>query len=73
MTAMVAAYQENDIDEFQRILERNRESIMQDPFIREHIEELLTNIRTQVTIVKLRHRTTSSSSITASLEEQLFC
>lgn len=48
MTAMVAAYQENDIDEFQRILERNRESIMQDPFIREHIEELLTNIRTQV-------------------------
>lgn len=48
MTAMVAAYQENNIDEFQRILERNRESIMQDPFIREHIEELLTNIRTQV-------------------------
>ncbi|KAK6009784.1 PCI domain protein [Ostertagia ostertagi] len=48
MTAMVSAYQENDIDEFQRILEDNRESIMQDPFIREHIEELLTNIRTQV-------------------------
>lgn len=48
MTAMVAAYQENDIDEFQRILEKNHESVMQDPFIREHIEELLTNIRTQV-------------------------
>ncbi|VDM58563.1 unnamed protein product [Angiostrongylus costaricensis] len=47
MTAMVAAYQENDIDEFQRILENNHESVMQDPFIREHIEELLTNIRTQ--------------------------
>uniref|UniRef100_A0A158P7S2 COP9 signalosome complex subunit 2 n=1 Tax=Angiostrongylus cantonensis TaxID=6313 RepID=A0A158P7S2_ANGCA len=48
MTAMVAAYQENDIDEFQRILENNHESVMQDPFIREHVEELLTNIRTQV-------------------------
>lgn len=48
MTEMVAAYQENNITQFERILEQNRESIMNDPFIREHIEELLTNIRTQV-------------------------
>lgn len=48
MTEMVAAYQENNIDQFEKILEKNRESIMNDHFIREHIEELLTNIRTQV-------------------------
>lgn len=33
-----SAYQNNDIIEFERILNTNRQTIMEDPFIREHIE-----------------------------------
>jgi len=43
-----SAYQNNDIAAFESILAANRTSIMQDPFIREHIEDLLRNVRTQV-------------------------
>merc|ERR1711973_213215 len=52
MTNLVSAYQNNDINDFERILRTNRQNIMDDPFIREHIEDLLKNIRTQV-LVKL--------------------
>ena len=37
------AYQLNDIEDFERILKNNRSTIMDDPFIREHIEGLLLN------------------------------
>ncbi|XP_050497459.1 COP9 signalosome complex subunit 2 isoform X1 [Diabrotica virgifera virgifera] len=50
MTNLVTAYQNNDISEFESILRQNRQNIMDDPFIREHIEDLLRNIRTQVLI-----------------------
>jgi len=50
MTNLVSAYQNNDIAEFEKILKQNRKNIMEDPFIREHIEDLLRNIRTQVLI-----------------------
>jgi len=50
MTNLVNAYQNNDINEFEKILKVNRQTIMNDPFIREHIEDLLRNIRTQVLI-----------------------
>ena len=48
MTNLVTAYQNNDINEFEKILKQNRQTIMEDTFIREHIEDLLRNIRTQV-------------------------
>ncbi|CAG0898859.1 unnamed protein product [Cyprideis torosa] len=48
MTNLVQAYQQHNIDEFEKILKSNRRQIMDDPFIREHIEELLRNIRSQV-------------------------
>ena len=48
MTNLVTAYQNNDINEFELILKHNRQTIMEDLFIREHIEDLLRNIRTQV-------------------------
>lgn len=48
MTNLVSAYQNNDITEFEKIVATNRASIMGDQFIREHIEDLLRNIRTQV-------------------------
>ncbi|KAF5283164.1 hypothetical protein FQR65_LT02676 [Abscondita terminalis] len=50
MTNLVNSYQTNDINEFELILKQNRQNIMDDPFIREHIEDLLRNIRTQVLI-----------------------
>eukprot|EP00246_Nothoceros_aenigmaticus_P012024 TRINITY_DN3540_c0_g1_i2.p1 TRINITY_DN3540_c0_g1~~TRINITY_DN3540_c0_g1_i2.p1 ORF type:complete len:441 (+),score=106.13 TRINITY_DN3540_c0_g1_i2:189-1511(+) len=48
MTNLVAAYQRNEIFEFEKILKNNRKTIMDDPFIRNYIEDLLKNIRTQV-------------------------
>jgi len=50
MTNLVNAYQNNDINDFEKILKVNRQTIMEDAFIREHIEDLLRNIRTQVLI-----------------------
>lgn len=38
MTNLVTAYQNNDINDFEYILKQNRQNIMDDPFIREHIE-----------------------------------
>ncbi|XP_053674826.1 COP9 signalosome complex subunit 2 [Anopheles nili] len=54
MTNLVMAYQNNDIMEFESILRNNRNNIMADQFIREHIEDLLRNIRTQVLIKLIR-------------------
>lgn len=48
MNQLVSAYQDNNLTRFETILNENREAIMSDPFIREHIEELLSNIRAQV-------------------------
>jgi len=48
MTNLVNAYQNNDIVEFEKIVSSNRSSIMEDLFIREHIEDLLRNVRTEV-------------------------
>jgi COP9 signalosome complex subunit 2 len=38
MTNLVTAYQNNDIAHFEDILKTNRSNIMDDQFIREHIE-----------------------------------
>merc|ERR1712088_833967 len=38
MTNLVSAYQNNDINEFEKILKQNRQTIMDDPFIRVNIE-----------------------------------
>merc|ERR1712071_708855 len=51
---LVSAYQNNDISEFEKILRQNHRNIMDDPFIRENIEDLLRNIRTQVLIKLIR-------------------
>jgi len=48
MTQLVSAYQDNDIKRFEQILAENHEAVMGDAFIREHIEELLSNIRTEI-------------------------
>ena len=48
MTNLVRAFHDNDIHSFDRILRQNQGQIMDDEFIREHIEELLRTIRIQV-------------------------
>ncbi|KAL5059789.1 hypothetical protein RYX36_031393, partial [Vicia faba] len=42
ITNLMAAYQRNEILEFGKILKSNRRTIMDDPFIRNYIENLLT-------------------------------
>ncbi len=51
MTNLVSAYQNNDINEFEKILKQNRSNIMDDPFIREHIEG--TNRKNPAVIKKI--------------------
>jgi len=48
MTNLVGAYMRGEISEFEKILHENKASIMDDPFIRYYMEDLLKNIRTQV-------------------------
>ncbi|KAJ3092946.1 COP9 signalosome complex subunit 2 [Quaeritorhiza haematococci] len=50
MTNLVNAYQRKEIREFEKILRENRQTIMDDPFIRTYIDDVLKNIRTQVLI-----------------------
>lgn len=54
MTSLVTAYQKNDIAEFETILLDQKHAIMDDAFIREHIVDLLRNIRTEVLIKLIR-------------------
>jgi COP9 signalosome complex subunit 2 len=54
MTNLVNAYERNDIIAFEKILKDNRKTIMDDPFIRMYIEDLLRNIRTQVLLKLLQ-------------------
>ena len=48
MTDLVSAYENHDIHSFERILQNNRDTIMDDKFISMYIQDLLKNIRTQV-------------------------
>ncbi|CAF1497132.1 unnamed protein product [Adineta ricciae] len=50
MTSLVSAYQNNNIKEVELILHKNRQSIMDDQFVREHIEILLRTLRTKVLV-----------------------
>lgn len=47
MTDLVEAYQRNEIHRYESILEKNKAEILSDPFIREHIDEVTRNIRTE--------------------------
>jgi len=48
MTNLVQAFHGNNIHAFERILRQNQGRIMDDEFVREHIEDLLRTIRKQV-------------------------
>jgi COP9 signalosome complex subunit 2 len=48
MNNLVAAYERNDIKAFEKILKDNKKTILDDPFMKDYIDDLLRNIRTQV-------------------------
>jgi len=48
MAELLAAYQHNEIDRFEKILNTNKKVIMDDPFIAQFISNVLREIRTQV-------------------------
>jgi len=48
MTNLVHAFHSNDIQAFEEILRENQGRIMEDEFVREHVEDLLRTIRRQV-------------------------
>eukprot|EP00035_Acanthoeca_spectabilis_P010381 m.184090 g.184090 ORF g.184090 m.184090 type:complete len:444 (-) comp15006_c2_seq1:3140-4471(-) len=50
MTSLVIAYQSNNIQEFEKILRRNRQTLLDDPFVQEYISDLRQNIRTEYLI-----------------------
>ncbi|KAJ8294454.1 COP9 signalosome complex subunit 2 [Rhodotorula toruloides] len=47
MQALVSAYQRRDVHDAEKILRTNRETIMDDPFIRFYIDDVLRSLRTQ--------------------------
>jgi COP9 signalosome complex subunit 2 len=48
MTDLVEAYQSSDINKFERVLRASKATVLEDPFIRPYIEDLITVLRTQV-------------------------
>ncbi|KZV83147.1 PCI-domain-containing protein [Exidia glandulosa HHB12029] len=50
MTDLVDAYQRREVHEAEKILKNNRATIMDDPFIRSYIGDLLRSLRTQYLI-----------------------
>jgi COP9 signalosome complex subunit 2 len=65
MTNLVQAFHNNEIQKFERILRQNTGRIMEDEFVREHVEDLLRTIRTQVLRRVIRPYTRISLSAVA--------
>jgi len=53
MTNLVSAYEKDDIKSFEKILKDNKKTILDDPFMKDYIDDLLRNIRTQVLLKSL--------------------
>lgn len=66
MTKLVQAFHADNIAEFERILRDNRKTVMEDPFIRNYIEDLLRTIRTQVLLKLVKPYTKISIAYLAS-------
>ncbi|KAL1283935.1 COP9 signalosome complex subunit [Trichinella pseudospiralis] len=54
MTKLVRAYQDQDVVEFQKIIEEDHAYIMTDEFICERLQDLLRNVRTKVLIQTIK-------------------
>ncbi|KNZ64047.1 hypothetical protein VP01_1073g10 [Puccinia sorghi] len=54
MTNLVAAYQRQDVHEAEKIIKNNRATILDDPFIANYIQDVLTSLRTQWILASLQ-------------------
>lgn len=54
MTNLITPYQDNNMKEFEKIFRENKNSLMSDPFIGEHISDLLKNVRVQVLLILIK-------------------
>ncbi|KAK4882745.1 hypothetical protein RN001_006064 [Aquatica leii] len=54
MTNLITAYQNTDMKAFEAIFKQNKTTLLADPFIREHIEDLLKCVRTQVLLYLIK-------------------
>ena len=70
MTNLVSAFQRKEIREFESILRENQASIMGDPFIKRHIDQVLKNIRSQVLIKMVQPYTRIELSFLAQVSLQ---
>ncbi|KAK5649489.1 hypothetical protein RI129_000518 [Pyrocoelia pectoralis] len=48
MTDLITAYYNTDMKTFETIFQQNKATLLEDSFIREHIEDLIKSVRTQV-------------------------
>eukprot|EP00005_Dracoamoeba_jomungandri_P002331 CAMPEP_0174261040 /NCGR_PEP_ID=MMETSP0439-20130205/11197_1 /TAXON_ID=0 /ORGANISM="Stereomyxa ramosa, Strain Chinc5" /LENGTH=462 /DNA_ID=CAMNT_0015345451 /DNA_START=17 /DNA_END=1405 /DNA_ORIENTATION=+ len=54
MADLLSSYQHNEIDRFEKILKKHRDTIMGDPFISQFMTDVLREIRTQVLLQLIR-------------------
>lgn len=54
MTNLITPYQNNNMKQFEKIFQENKNLLMSDPFIGEHISELLKNVRIQVLLILIK-------------------
>lgn len=68
MTNLIVPYQNNNMKEFEKIFQENKNYLMSDPFISEHICDLLKNVRVQVLLLLVKsYRKIKLSFISAEL------
>ncbi|KAK9874971.1 hypothetical protein WA026_005787 [Henosepilachna vigintioctopunctata] len=54
LTDLIAAFQNNDMKNFERIYQENKLNFMGDQFIQEHITDLLKHVRTEVLVLFIK-------------------
>ncbi|CAH1155129.1 unnamed protein product [Phaedon cochleariae] len=54
MIDLILAFQNNNMKDFENIFQENKESLMADPFVHEHIAELLKHVRTKVLLILVK-------------------
>lgn len=54
MTSLIVPYQNNDMREFEKAYQENKNCLMSDPFIGEHICDLINNVRVQVLLLLVK-------------------
>jgi len=54
MTGLIGAYERSDIKAFEKIIHDNKKTLLDDSFVKDYIDDLMRNIRTQVLVKILK-------------------